>query len=156
MNNKSYLNQINELLLKEITIKTFNEVNLIRNNEIIIILDSNNFYKFFEAIGVIDDKLVKIEMSKHSGMFTDSILLKDYSKDLYDLRYYPKPNGIEFYYIDTNTKKIYIKNIGKIPLKISSPMEYTEEHSITCEPNSILEIIVNNECTTNELKGIWG
>lgn len=150
------LKQLSELSLNEITINTFNEINLNKNNEILLILDSNKYDKFVEGIGLFKDKLEQIKIEKHSGMFNDSILLIDHSNNLYDLRYYPNYGFIDFYNIDTNTKKLYIKNIGTAPLKVLVPEAYTDQSNVLCETNNIVEIIFNKDNrVASEIHGIW-
>lgn len=153
---KKLLEQLNDLSLNEITESTFDEVKLNENNEILLILDSNKYDKFIEGIGLFKDKLEQIKIEKHLGMFKDSILLIDHSNNLYDLRYYPNYGFIDFYNIDTNTKKLYLKNIGIAPLKILIPEDYTDQSNVLCETNNIVEIIFNKDNrVASEIHGIW-
>lgn len=150
------LEQASCLSVNDITISTITEVNLKENNEIILIFNSDQYYKFVEGLGVFDGKLIKVKMEKHLGMFSDTILLNDYSNHLYDLRYYQNHQVIEFYNIDFNTKKLYIKNFGIKPLKVLFNYDYTDTRESICETNKVVEITFNqNYSSVEEYKNIW-
>lgn len=99
--------------------------------------DSYYFHDIFFREDESTEKM-KFHMWPHIGMCQDSFLIQNEDFSI-DLRYFPHPENVEFYNVETNGKPFFIENVGTERLYAQ-----TSVGIIKLEPGERKEVIKEN------------
>lgn len=125
----------NELVEKYSSVYDFPK-EILENEGILIELSKDTEHNYVSCLANVEQKMYK-ELCPyvHSGMFTDSVLLKIHGLPEFDCRYFPTESGcIEFYNWRT-PYKVMIKNLGNEEIEVKI-LDFKK----TVAPSEVIEV----------------